>query len=252
MNATIPEDVIHDAYERDPAAAAAEYGAEFRSDIETYLSAESLAAVVVPGRVVLPAVSGVAYLAFTDPSGGAQDAMTLAIAHADGKRAVLDLVMERRPPFSPESVVTDFAAILKNYNVKKVVGDRYAGEWPRERFREHGVTYEIADAPKSEIYLELLPAIMSGAVEILDVPRLLTQLGSLERRTARGGRDTVDHAPSAHDDVANAAAGALVSVLRALSAPGLQIYATGGTPAKASAGESMLRETDSFHWTRIY
>jgi hypothetical protein len=30
------------------------------------------------------------------------------------------------------------------------------------------------------------------------------------RRTARGGRDSIDHAPGAHDDVANAVAGALV------------------------------------------
>jgi hypothetical protein len=35
------------------------------------------------------------------------------------------------------------------------------------------------------------------------------QLLGLERRTARGGRDSIDHAPGAHDDIANAAAGAL-------------------------------------------
>jgi len=34
----------------------------------------------------------------------------------------------------------------------------------------------------------------------------------LERRTAQGGRDSIDHPPGAHDDLANAAAGALVSV----------------------------------------
>ena len=32
----------------------------------------------------------------------------------------------------------------------------------------------------------------------------------LERRTARGGRDSIDHGPGAHDDIANAVAGALV------------------------------------------
>jgi hypothetical protein len=32
---------------------------------------------------------------------------------------------------------------------------------------------------------------------------------SLERRTSRGGRDSVDHAPGSHDDLANACAGAL-------------------------------------------
>src|SRR5262249_19712611 len=31
--------------------------------------------------------------------------------------------------------------------------------------------------------------------------------------TARGGRDSIDHAPGAHDDIANAVAGALVAAL---------------------------------------
>jgi hypothetical protein len=32
----------------------------------------------------------------------------------------------------------------------------------------------------------------------------------LERRTARSGRDSIDHAPGAHDDIANSVAGALL------------------------------------------
>ena len=42
---------------------------------------------------------------------------------------------------------------------------------------------------------------------MLDDARLLTQLVGLERRTARGGRDSIDHAPGGHDDLANAVAG---------------------------------------------
>ena len=49
-----------------------------------------------------------------------------------------------------------------------------------------------------------------GAVDLLEHDRLVTQLTSLERRTARGGKDSIDHAPGAHDDVANAVAGAVV------------------------------------------
>ena len=36
------------------------------------------------------------------------------------------------------------------------------------------------------------------------------QFTSLERRISRGGRDSIDHPPGAHDDIANAVAGALV------------------------------------------
>ena len=42
---------------------------------------------------------------------------------------------------------------------------------------------------------------------------LTAQLCSLERRTARGGRDSIDHPPRARDDVANAVAGALTVAL---------------------------------------
>jgi hypothetical protein len=45
---------------------------------------------------------------------------------------------------------------------------------------------------------------------LLDNRRLISQLHGLERRTARGGKDSIDHGPGAHDDIANAVAGALV------------------------------------------
>jgi hypothetical protein len=83
------------------------------------------------------------------------------------------------------------------------------------------VNYEPADKSKSEIYVDLLPLINSGAVDLLEHDRLLTQLTSLERRTSRGGRDSIDHAPGAHDDIANAVAGALVT---AYTRPGLKSF----------------------------
>ena len=95
-----------------------------------------------------------------------------------------------------------------------VTGDRYAGEWPRERFREHGITYETAAKPKSGLYRDLLPAINSRMVDLLGDARLFAQIVGLERRTARGGRDSIDHAPGAHDDLANAVAGVVAEEYR--------------------------------------
>jgi hypothetical protein len=145
------------------------------------------------------------------PSGGAVDSMTLAIAHRDrAGRAVLDCLRELRPPFSPEAVVGEFAAVLKSYRVSTVTGDRYAGEWPREQCRKHGIEYRVSERTKSDVYREALPLLNSGRVELLDLPRLRAQLLGLERRVARGGKDSVDHGPGGHDDVANAACGVLV------------------------------------------
>jgi hypothetical protein len=52
--------------------------------------------------------------------------------------------------------------------------------------------------------------INSRQVLILDDKRLVGQFVSLERRTSRSGKDTIDHPPGQHDDICNAAAGALV------------------------------------------
>jgi hypothetical protein len=211
MNSSVSQAVIDEEYERDPSAAAAEFGAEFRSDLENYIPPEVVDAVVIPHRFELPRVNGVSYVAFVDPSGGSSDSMTIAVAHRDrAGRAVLDAVRERRPPFSPDQCVNEFVGLLAAYGVRKVHGDRYAGEWPREAFRKYGVAYEPSEKTKSQIYVELLPILNAGRCELLDIPRLVSQLCSLERRTARGGRDSIDHPPHAHDDVANAVAGACV------------------------------------------
>jgi hypothetical protein len=162
MNPTVPQSVVDEATEADPASAAAEYGAEFRTDVETFVAREVVDAAVVPGRHELPPAANNAYLAFVDPSGGSADSMTLAIAHRDGECGVVDAVRERRPPFSPDDVVSEFAALLKAYDITEVHGDRYAGEWPRERFRTHGIEYVPAEKPKSDIYRDLLPILNSG------------------------------------------------------------------------------------------
>jgi hypothetical protein len=74
-------------------------------------------------------------------------------------------------PFSPESVVEEYAGVLKHYGLRTVEGDRYAGEWPAEAFKSHGITYIGAKQPKSQIYLDVLPRINSGEVSLLDSPR---------------------------------------------------------------------------------
>jgi hypothetical protein len=203
MNPGVPQSYIDRHVAEDAARASAEYGAQFRSDIESFVAREVVDAATMPGRYELPPMRGVSYAAFVDPSGGSSDSMALAIAHRDKDgRAILDVVRERRPPFSPDDVAVEFSELLKSYGVRKVTGDRYGGEWPSERFRVHGIEYIPSEKSKSDIYRDMLPLLNSGKTELLDLPRLGTQLTGLERRTARGGRDSIDHAPGSHDDVA--------------------------------------------------
>lgn len=240
LNPTFDRRAIDTAYVEDAASASAEYGAQFRSDVETFVSRDAIDAVVVSGRYELAPLSTETYVAFVDPSGGSSDSMTLAIAHTDKdtRIAILDALREQKPPFSPEAVVTDFAALLKTYHIDTVTGDRYGGEWPRERFQEHGITYQVSDKTKSDIYRDTLPLLNSARVELLDHPLLIAQLQNLERRTARGGRDSIDHAPGAHDDVVNAACGALVNVAGA-NPPYVQVVSLFGFGSQRASTPSI-------------
>jgi hypothetical protein len=210
MNPSVPQEFIDSEYERDPASANSEYNAEFRSDIAAFVDLAVLEACTADGLFEIPPVSSTAYLAFCDPSGGSSDAMTLAIAHHDDGVAILDCVREVRAPFQPENVVDDFCRTLTSYGIGTVVGDRYAGEWPREQFSKRTITYRPSERVKGDIYRDCLPLLNSRKCQLLDNRRLISQLHGLERRTARGGKDSIDHGPGQHDDLANSCAGALV------------------------------------------
>ena len=216
MNPTIDKQLIENSLKEDPQAASAEWEAEWRQDIEAFISQDLVEAVTVPGRFELPKAEGVRYYAFADPSGGRQDSFTLGIAHAEkGGRIVLDVLRERRPPFQPDGVVTEFAETLKAFGVHDVMADKYAGEWVPEAFRKRGIVVRPSDLTASEIYLEFLPLVANGTVELLDMKRLAGQLTGLERRARSGGKDSVTHYPGGHDDLANSAAGVCVRVQKA-------------------------------------
>jgi hypothetical protein len=174
-----------------------------------------------------PIKANAPYYAFVDPSGGSSDAFTLAIAHREGERTIVDAIREIHPPFSPEAVVDDYATLARSYGIARITGDRYAGEWPREQFRKRGIHYAVADKPKSDLYRDLLPLLNSARIVLPKSDRLVNQLTGLERRTSRTGKDSIDHGPGLHDDLANAVAGAadLVALAehRAFPAP-VQTY----------------------------
>ena len=217
MNPTFDEAEIERAFSEDSSSARVEYDSEFRKEAETFISAEALDAVVATDRQLLPPSKNTSYLAFIDTAGGAGgDSSTLAIGHVEQHdddetppTFVIDAIVERRPPFAPSETLKDFAKILKEYKVFKVVGDRYAGAFPAEALSKSGITFEATEYSKSSLYKNVLPLITSGRVELLDKPRLRNQAINLERRS-KGGRETIDHTRGAHDDVINAVAGVLV------------------------------------------
>jgi hypothetical protein len=219
MNPTLPQSVVDEAMEEDRAAARAEYMGEFRDDVATFLPRDVIESVVVKGRAELPPITGHDYAAFVDLSGGRVDDAALAIAHRERERVVLDLVRQWKPPFSPDRVVGEMVTILNRYRIERAVGDNYSAEFVKAAFESRGIEYERATTSpwsdtlnrvaknKSQLYLELLPRLCSGEIELLDNETLISQLANLERRTRSGGRDIIDHGPNRHDDVANVVAG---------------------------------------------
>jgi len=211
MNPTISDSLIERALKEDYSAGKAEWLAEFREDLETFLTTEIIEAAIIPGRFELPRLEGTQYFCFVDPSGGRADSFTMGIAHKEESgRVILDRIEDRRPPLAPADVAKEYAEIMKGYGCYSCTGDKYAGEWVTRAFAESEITYEASKLNKSEIYLEFEPLLAQGLLDLLDNKQMFNGLRGLERRTRSGGKDAVDHGPGCHDDVANAAAGACV------------------------------------------
>jgi hypothetical protein len=204
MNPSVPESFIASETAKDPAAAASEYGAEFRDDISSFVSAEIVDSAIIKGVTVIPP-SDEGHFGFIDVSGGAKDSHAAAVAFksVDGT-AVLACARELKTA-STEQVVAEC------YNLSSAYADRYGAAWVQDAFARYGIELLKSPFDRSGIYLNVLPALNAGQVKLLDLPRLRSQLLALERRTLRGsGKDVVDHPNAGHDDLINAAAGALV------------------------------------------
>jgi hypothetical protein len=207
MNPTLPADYLQRMRDDDPEAYRSEVLGEFRAGLSTLLDADALQACVADRRD-LPPADGITYHAFADCSGGRSDAAALAIAHADGQRVVVDLVRSWAAPHDPSAVIAEAATIARSYRCHTVTADRYAGEFQRTSWQRAGLTFCLSDDDRSQLAL-------SASVEIPNDPALLRELRGLERRRGFAGKDRVDHRPGAHDDRANALAGAVHVARRA-------------------------------------
>jgi hypothetical protein len=58
----------------------------------------------------------------------------------------------------------------------------------------------------------MLPLLNSGRITLPRHDRLIAQIVGLERRVSRAGRDSIDHAPGGHDDIANAVSGVIAAI----------------------------------------
>jgi hypothetical protein len=211
FNPTLSAALIEAHRAADPEAAVSEWDACFRSDISAFLSEDLIELAIDRSRPPeLPPQQGVPYKCFVDASGGRHDSYTICVGHKDSAgRFVCDVLRGREPPFEPQVVTREYAALATEYRCTKTIGDAYSADWITSSYRECGATYERAEKNKSDLYLEGLPPFSRGLVSLPEHRRLGRELRLLERHVSRAGRDRVDHGRGGSDDYANAVFGTL-------------------------------------------
>jgi hypothetical protein len=183
-------------------------------DSGSMFSQAAVQACVALGRRELILRPAIRCFAFVDMSDGQGDSAVVAVAHfGKNDKVIVDVIREYPAPHSPEKITAEICALLKMYRCYEVEGDRFAANWCSDAFEKNKIRYRQSELNRSELYLELLPIVMGGQLELLDNPKLIGQLCGLERKVGRG-RDNVDHAPGGRDDVCNACAGAIIRVFK--------------------------------------
>lgn len=245
LNPTLGADYLR-SMEADPSAYKSEVAGEWVEAESQLFDSAALDACVVSGRVELPPEACRGVVAFADPAAGNRggDRFALALGYRDGARVVIAALRAWSPPFSPAGVVEEVADICKRYGVRSVTGDRFGGNVVAELFRSNGLAYQTAPASASDLYMDLLPVVSAGGVELPDptlsktAADLMADLRSIVRRPGGAGRDRAE-APrgsgrAGHADLGNAVAG-LVAALPA-KRPGVRV-----TGAQLSAAQPMKR-----------
>jgi len=201
----------------DPLSYRSEYGAQWRSDLESFLTVEAIDAVTITGRNMLGYLPGVKHYAFGDFAGGVgtnADSATLAIGRVENGKLVRARMEEWKPPFDAIAMVKDVHSICQEYHIREVVADHFSAGTFDAIFKEHakGLKYTVHESTTTKNYVGLIPLLSSRVVELLDHAKLRGQLLSLERRTKDAGGETISHPknPQAHDDLATACAGLFV------------------------------------------
>jgi hypothetical protein len=214
FNPTLDQAAIDAAIAADPEAAAAEWLGRWRSDLATFLSDDLIDAAVDHNRPLeLAPQADIVYRAFIDMSSGVGDASTIAIAHRDlGDRVVVDVIRGVPAPHDPASVAREFVALAKEYRCRVITADQYAKGWVRGTIEACGAEYKQSKLPRSELYLEGLVLFARGQVRMPSHDVTLREMRLLQRRTAKSGRDSVDHIVGGHDDHANSVFGVLYLV----------------------------------------
>jgi len=211
FNPTYSDRKLKRLKKRKPLTYRTEHEAFFRTDLSSMYDSLMIDRAVNYDRPLeLTPDEGVEYKCFVDVAGGGgKDSYSLAIAHLENEKVIVDLVRCRAPKFNPDEVTAQYCELLENYWIDFVVGDKFSGDWASNSFAKHGIKYERSEKTKSELYLEGESPFNTERVDIPDKELAITQLKNLIRKTRSGGKDSVDTDSGQPEDEANVIAGVI-------------------------------------------
>lgn len=205
FNQTLKQKVVDRALKRDYQGAKAEYLGEFRDSVAAFIGRDLVEACVVKNHKEFMPKTERRYFATVDMSAGKHDAAALCVGHLKGDTLVVDLLHHYPSPHEPYAVVKRMADTCKRYRVRHVTGDRYAGNWVSDAWRDNGIKYQPSELSSSEAYAELMPRFTTpGALQLPELEVLIKELCNLEIRVRPNGADLITHPPGRghHDDAA--------------------------------------------------
>lgn len=167
--------------------------AEFSSAEDAYYTAEEVARCMRPAGPPQVARQGADYFAAMDPASRG-NGWTLALAHRDGNRLVVDLACEWRgsqsEPLDPGAVLGEIKALLGHYGVRSVFSDQVMGDALRSLGRREGLHIVQVQSPQSKRvkgYANLKTLLSAGQIELPCVAGLREDLLRVRRRVTPAG-----------------------------------------------------------------
>lgn len=149
FNPSLSDETIALQRAADPTAAISEWdAAAFRDDLRGFLDDERIDSAIEYGRPLElpPRPYPMHYEAFTDASGGAGlDAYSIAVGHRERIQGsghdyyIIDAVRGTSGKFDPAEITKQYAALLKEYRITSVSGDRYSAEWVQGAWRRENI-----------------------------------------------------------------------------------------------------------------
>jgi len=193
---------------RDPRAFERECLAVFQDSISGFLSPTLLREVTEKGVHERPPVDNFHYVAAMDPA-FKRDAFGFAIAHAEDRGIVFDVVRRWEPsserPLNPMAILEEIAAFCKLYNISTVYTDQYQMESLQQiamgmNFGLEGIPF--TSTSKNAIYGNLLQLLNTKRLVLLDEAISLRELRTLERTLTPMGLVNIQAPRGMHDDLA--------------------------------------------------